>query len=370
MNPVNLFLFGFTILLCIGPLCIYLKDVWLRDAQQKRLREKFESWWLTVQDYDDLKLSLLFTIKIETMLSGVFGERLLSWKSLYRTSLPATGLLFASLSIVGLINHNVLGMQPWKNYHQTAELVRTTIPQLQATYRSAAVQQQTNAYSTKNATNLASVAFTTNQVAMEFVRILETAKDTTNKYSTLGYEIAYSVLMILSLVGLNGFLCFFSFAISRAILKEIVAAGRPLSTLALLVTNALFVSIISTFCLILLTVLATPLVWYFLPLVPILAKESWEVFMLVLLSGGVVSWLFASPALKVVTLIALLPCLVTMLITLLSWIALLSRKSFHRLVSAVLLRCAEKGPLLVIAGTSVLLATLFGIISASFKYLH
>jgi hypothetical protein len=58
----------YNILLFIGAIgfvswqfAIFFNDVWLRDAQHKKLREKFEDWWLTVEDLDKLKLALACT---------------------------------------------------------------------------------------------------------------------------------------------------------------------------------------------------------------------------------------------------------------------------------------------------------------------
>jgi hypothetical protein len=84
-------------------LAIFFNDVWLRDAQHKQLRQKFEDWWLTVQDLDKLKLALACTIRLNGVLDKIFGMRLFSRLAFWRISMAASGLLIASVALYGLL---------------------------------------------------------------------------------------------------------------------------------------------------------------------------------------------------------------------------------------------------------------------------
>jgi hypothetical protein len=56
-------------------------------------------------------------------------------------------------------------------------------------------------------------------------------------------------------------------------------------------------------------------------------------------------------------LIAMLPCVFTLSVSIFSYAAMIWRNAFHKCVSAILLRCAERGPLTVIVVTSALIAS-------------
>jgi hypothetical protein len=355
-------------------LAIFFNDVWLRDAQHKKLRQKFEDWWLTVVDLDRLKLALVCTIKLNGILNRIFGENLFSRRAFWRTSIAATGFLIASLALIGFLNHDIFGVKPWENYKKTADAVMTTIPSLQAQYKeSAKPSLVTNAlpagadidlYRKNNPgviiTNNNVIMLVTNTAAADFSLELEKVKQVTMKYNTTSCCAVYSVTFMVILVFLNALLCFFSLVISRLILREMIAAARPFSTLALLVTNLFLVVNVSSVFLLFLTILNTPIVWLFLPVILLILPHSFSVYVLVFFGGELASWIFSSPALKLVALIALLPFIFTLSVSMFSYTAMLWRNLFHKCVSSILLRCAEKGPLTVIVITSALVASLIG----------
>jgi hypothetical protein len=204
-------------------------------------------------------------------------------------------------------------------------------------------------------TNIISI---TNTAVKDVIVGLEKIKNTTTKYDTITFAVIYSISFLLILVLLNSLLCFCSLVFSRMILREIIAAGRPFSTIALLVTNFVLVISVSSVFLLLLTVLATPLAWYFLPFIYGLSRQSFQLFLLIIFTGGIASWIFGSASLKLVTIISLLPCVLALGVSVFSGAAMIWRNAFHFCVSAILLRCAEKGPLTVIVGTSVMVASL------------
>lgn len=341
-------------------LSVFLKDVWLRDAQQKQLRQKFEDWWLTVADLDKLKLALACTIQLNGYLDKVFGAKCFSRLAFWRVFVMASGLLIASLALHGLFNYERFGgVEPWRNYRETASGVEKFVPQLQSSYRAMPkISLVTNVQLNASHILTTNVVAVTNTATIEVIDALEKVKLATEKYSASTYVWIYSVLFLVILVFLNALHCFCSLVISRLILREIIAAARPYSTFCLLITNLFLVINMSSVFLLLLTILNTPIMWYFLPVIFIFAAHSFTVFLLFFFGGQIVSWIFGSPALKLVTLIAFLPFIFTFAVSAFSYMAMIWRNAFHKCVSAVLLRCAEKGPLAVIVTTSAIIASL------------
>jgi hypothetical protein len=383
---INILIFIATISLFSWPITIFLNDVWLRHAQQRQLRQKFEVWWITVADLDKLKLALACTVKLNSVLDAVFGDRLFSKRAIWRNSIGATGLLIASLALVGLFNHKTFGVQPWNNYRQTAEAVKAVVSSFQPppvktiTFQSPPLSTtnaqlpttnilnpETNIQTlVTNVHNLTANSLASNPTNDLMVSIANFGK-TVEKYNTTELAVIYSILFLFILLVLNNVLCFFALVFSRLILREIIAACRPFSIIALLITNFVLVLIISSVVLLLLTVLATPLVWFFLPILFGISEQSFSFLVLILSGGGIAAWIFSSAALKLVTLIAMLPCLFALGVTLFSVAAIIWRNAFHKFISAVLLRCAEKGPLTMIVAIFTLTASCIAILG---KLIH
>ncbi|MGO8764433.1 MAG: hypothetical protein ACLQSR_04765 [Limisphaerales bacterium] len=127
----DIFLFSGGIAFLSWQLAIFFNDIWLRDAQQKQLRQKFEDWWLRVADLDKLKLALACTIKLDDLLEQVFGAKLFSRRAFGRSCIGVTGLLFASMGLLGLLNHQMFVIQPWRSYLDTAKAVEKYTPELE-----------------------------------------------------------------------------------------------------------------------------------------------------------------------------------------------------------------------------------------------
>ncbi len=356
---INLLFFVGAIGFISWQLAIFFNDVWLRDAQHKKLRQKFEDWWLTVVDLDKLKLALACTIHLNEILDKVFGVRLFSKLAFWRTSIAASGLLIATLALNGFFYHEKFGgIEPWSNYQKTVDGVETFIPQLQASYQAMPKTSLiTNIQLNASHTYVTNVVSITNTATIELLNGLEQVKLATRKYDTTAYVCVYSSIFILVLFFLNALLSFISLIISRLILREMIAAARPYSTFCLLITNLFLVVNVSSVFLLLLTILYTPIIWYFLPLVFIFAGHSFSIFILVIFGGQLGAWIFGSPALKLVALIAMLPFIFTLAVSVFSYAAMIWRNAFHKCVSAILLRCAEKGPLTVLVVTSTLIAS-------------
>jgi hypothetical protein len=187
------------------------------------------------------------------------------------------------------------------------------------------------------------------------------------KYNTTGHVIAYSAGYFLFLFVANVVLCFGSLVVCRVILREICATGRVVSAISLLISNFFCVLIIASVFLLLLLILSVPLFWILVPFACIVARASLAVFGITTLALSFSIWSHNCIPLNLIAVIAFLPFFFSVFATSFSLVAIIGRNRLHSLISAVLLRCAEKSPLSVI-GACVGLA--IAIVTALAKLIH
>lgn len=318
----------------------FLSDVWLRQNQKQWLKDRFEAWWFSVVDLRSSKLAVAFADKLDGALNHVFGKRLFSARCFWRSSVFATGLLIASLALAGLFSRQDFGVRPWVAYQQAVDFIKEASEK----YLSA---QESDAQKKDKEVN----------------ELMLLQKQAAERFGSTFWKAVYSVGLFIFLLGLNAGLCFCSFVFSRLMLREIILSGRFFTTVVLLVVNGFLVAIVSSFVLLVLIILSNPKLWVFLPAAYELSSDSiyWPLSML--LGGGVASWIWGEATLKIVVLIALLPCFLAFFITAFTAVAIVWRDRFKKLLSAFLLRCAEKEPLPVIMGSLALIASLLAIVS-------
>jgi hypothetical protein len=369
----------------------YLDDAWVGDGKKRQLRDKFESWWITVADYDRLKFALICTNAFKSFIDGFFGTKLFSKRAFFRCTVIASGLLLASLTITGLSDHQILGVMPWANYHDSCKAVSDyadmvvssgltkngvlerpnvslssinmnpsaidggTLPMAISalTMSSTATNPgdiQNNFtmlfYFSKragtNANNLSSAQIWSNNVA--------TIRQGVEKYDTTKYAVGYSIGFYLALFIANAILCFASLVLCRKILDEICAVGRTTTVISLLISNFFCLLIGSSVFLLLLLILSVPLFWIVLPFASAVAESSFVIFTLSVLTLSFTIWTLNCIPLNLIAIIAFLPFFFSLFATFFSLLAMIGRNWIHSFVSNVFLKCAEKSPLLVIGG--------------------
>jgi hypothetical protein len=384
---LNLIILIFCLLLISAAVTKFL-EVWLRDNQKKRLREKFESWWLTVSDYDHLKFALICTQTFNHFTDVFFGEKLFSKKAFCRCSVIASGLLIGSLAFTGMLNHQLLGIVPWDNYHQSCKLVngladmiagsglptRGTITNAVVYSPNAFLFGTTNEDGADGGLFVAyyfgkklSDANTNLTQAQQWANDLTTIRKGVEKYDTTKNAVIYSIAYYVVLFVANVVLCFCSLVLCRIVLREICAARRVVSAVSLLVSNFFIVLIISSISLLALFIFSVPLLWLLLPLFPVVAKQSFLVFVILVLGASFGIWAMNCIPLNIIILIAFLPSFFAVFATFFSVAFIVGRNQLHSFISAVLLRCAEKSPLVVIGAVFGLTIT---IIAALAKLIH
>jgi hypothetical protein len=184
------------------------------------------------------------------------------------------------------------------------------------------------------------------------------------EHSSAPWRVGYSIATIGSLVLVSGVFFFISLVYSRLILREIIVAARVFSTVTLLLANLALMIPTWIFVFLFVTVMLTPLLWLLLPIIYWLSKASVYWLLSSLAGGSIAGLAFGSPTHKIISLVGFLPSLGAICITAMSGVALHRRELFHRATSALLLRCAEKGPLRVAIG---ILGLISGIILILFQ---
>ncbi len=386
-------------LLVISTAVTNFLDAWLRDDEKRRLREKFESWWLIVSDYDRLKFALICTQAFNHFADLFFGEKLFSKKAFYRCSVIATGLLAGSLALTGLLNHRLMGIMPWANYRDSCKAVsdyadmivssgltrngvlekpnvsvsaiNVNPPASDGGVLPMAISALTLSSSDTNSEALQS-HFTllfyfskhegTNANNLSQAQILSnnvvTMRQGIQKYNTTKYIVYYSIGFYLVLFLANAALCFGSLILCRKILREICAAGRVASAISLLISNFFGLLIISSIFLLMLLIFSVPLFWIVLPFASSVAKSSFVLFTLSVLALSFAIWALNCIPLNLIAVIAFLPFFFSLFATFVSLLAMIGRNWIHSFTSDFLLRCAEKNPLLVIGAFFGLIITI------------
>lgn len=382
---LNLAIFILCLLIISAAVTRFL-EVWLLDDQKKRLREKFELWWLIVSDLDQLKLALACTQAYNCFNDSIFGDKLFSKKAFFRCSVISGGLLTGSLALTGVLNHRLMAIVPWENYHQSCGIVSSMADYIcnsgltnssPSTNSKSGFITVTNSFVSSPTTFVfistntggdesgLSVRYffgekmsdlnTNLTQAQQWSKDLATLRAGVEKYDTAENAAIYSILYFLGLILANALLCFLALVLSRIVLREICASARVVSALSLLVSNFFLVFFVSSFSLIVLLVFSIPLFWLLIPLAPIVADTSFQTFVLLIFGASLGIWAINCVPLNVIIVTTFLPGLFTVFAMIASLIFIIGRNPLHKFISSVLLRCAEKSPTTVIGACIALI---------------
>jgi hypothetical protein len=351
----------------------------LLDREKKRLREIFELWWLAVADSNPLQLALACTKTSNHFMDVLFGEKLFSKKSFFRCSLIATGLLVGSLALTGLVNHRLMALTPWENYHQSCVIVSSVADEIcrGGLTNSSPAKNSTTGFITITNSFVSSpttfIFISTNASgnegelrigyyfgkkmsdldtnltqAEQWSKDLERINAGVEKYDTKENAAIYSVAYFVGIFLTNGILCFMALVLARIVLREICASARIISALSLLVSNFVLMLFASSFSLLALLVFSIPIFWLLFPLAPIVANQSFLTFVPLVFGASLGIWAINCVPLNVVVILTFLPSLFAVLVTIISLILMIAKNPFYKFISSVLLRCAEKSPEVVI----------------------
>ena len=419
------------ILASLAAIITFLDKVVLRGIHKKQLQEKFSQWHEVVEQYDRLKLALLFAAKTGDFLDFVFGEKLLSRRVWIRCGILSTIILSTALGVVGIAEKQTFGVTPWKNYRESIFALTNIVGTLtdektmnsfyQATlYSVPAFFKNTNAFVLninsnyfvvqmvtnviKNVTAIeplgrggisigyvktakmdddssketnASFTFTTNvfgNIVASSNQIFQLVEDGKNfKKQLMSYDrprntVLYSIFYFVAVVLLNSFLFTMSLALCRVVIREIsMSSIRLLPTASLVTMNWIFVGLMCLFAVLLFTTLALPIFWFLIPFVIRLADHSIYTLTVYSLGASITVWLLTSFTGKVVTLITFIPSVFAGIIGLLSLLVIKYRNGFYYVLVFFLIRCKESSPIVIIGGTIAFISAVVGLIA---KYIH
>ena len=114
-------------------------------------------------------------------------------------------------------------------------------------------------------------------------------------------------------------------------------------------------------------ILAVPLSWFLIPYIFQITHESIYSALLYCFTGSVGIWLLSATSIKTIVLITFLPSVFAFGVGVFSLLAMKWKKAFHFIVKEILIRCAEKNPVVVLIAT---FAFIMGLLILLAKYLH
>jgi hypothetical protein len=397
----------------------FVEKVVIRDHQKEKLRKQFETWWTVVEHKNKTEVALAVASFADSTLTSLFGKKLFFSRKLWlRGFIVSTCLLTVTLSMIGLFSKDPFWVTPWKNYQQSINIITANIDALFSDQSLDHVRQidltptvpfykSPNAVIIQIETNLFAGVMVTNVVKVEskieplghghfeigYYRISGSGTNLNNqtnvtdlkgevekgwhqlasgandikhfaqRHSSNTDTAIYTLIYFAVLFSINGFLFVISLWASRLILKEIIGAHRLLATASLILTNLTGMFLLSSVILFLFTVFALPILWLFIPFIYHWSDESVYTSLAFCAVSTMGMWLASGLWGKLIALIAFVPSIFTVIVSLFSWLAIKWKKAFHLIVTGILIRCAEKGPFVVIGGSLILVSGLLTLIA-------
>ena len=329
--------------LCLGALAAVLAfmDAWLRAEQQRALRDWFETTWIRVADADPLRFALQPLRFLSLLLDRMLGATL-SWQAFKRAFIISALLLISLLSFVGILNQTLFSQAttPWGFYSKSTSLAKDILNNPQFSLNSPTVQ--TNEY-------IATARHRTELLAA---------------HDTWLWGAIYTVFFFASIIAFGSLLGAISVVVSRQHLRELLEAKGIVTLIAGMALNLLLVSLLASFFLVMLCLVAVPAIWPFLPAWAYLARLSAYWSLVIAVVGSMLMWRFATVWLRLIAVVALLPS-VCLLFTLGCSVALFPiRQRVLNRTGAFLLRIVDskRDPLGFLARIIALAAFAVGIV--------
>lgn len=403
-----MFVLGFA--LTLSQLC---DNVFFLDAQKKQLNQHFENWWNKVKFYNKHKLALLFAKKVSVALDSMFGEKLISKRLIFKSSLISTGLLLITLSVLNITKQEAIGVAPWSTYREGVNQIMTVTKSLASPTNFATfpvfnltlarnLNHSTNQMLFKNGDNYFLITKNTNEMlqrtdygdiehgsfSLNAVKIykmdssgtnntatnmtgsvkatihqLNTVHDMAKVYSSEKYVVLYSVSFYVIMFILNAFLFCLSMIFCKVAIREMAKAGGTISIMSLFFTNAFFVIVISSVLMVILTFIAIPLFWVAYPLLKYAAADSATLVVSFLLISGLCLLIAIGTTTKLVIFTSLIPSLFAGVVGLISGLTMKYRNAFYYITKYILIRLSQKSPFAFLSGIIILISLLITILN-------
>jgi hypothetical protein len=398
MNPSAIFICHAILFLGGVNYCIDAIDFWLGKELKERMRERTVEAWVNFGSSDPLTVVQTPLRILSKCFDKICGEKILSFRALWRSSLVSICILISTLAVVGMFNGKPFGIDifPWQtfdDYFGSADILvkspqakKLLEPYLTAPQQFEKRQQATSLKSIGSVTkasptppltgtttpNRSSVPSPTPWVpqskeqALKAAQIAQAVLDWTEKiatYDTPFDRILYSAAFFVIVPLLNILVDFVCISVARKIVREMIAAKSLTTLLALIVFNLCILTIVYLISLMFICFVAYPLGAAITGGLLVLGLYVNIPFALTLMIPCILTALWFGPAwIKVVSLNAALPTLLLSVISLFSLGLFEFRVKIHRLITHALdIACQhEKGVLAfakaVLGGLVVLLA--------------
>src|ERR1035441_6323189 len=370
------------------------------EARKKQLIQDFENWWNKVKYYKKEKIALLLTKKVADLLDSVFGEKIISRKLIWRSTILSIGILLLLLSIFTVTKQQTIGVAPWTVYEDSIQMILKVTDELAAreNYATFPVLNVQLANQLKGSTNMAVITYfgtncilvvktngifqrhdatafndssfgfsvdeafhvddgDTNRIGTNVddainsqIKDLKKLHATANSYSAFKYKVYYTLAYYVIMFLVTAFSFTASMVFCKIAIREMSRSGGYLSIVSLFFTNGLIVIIASSVLTIFFTFISVPFFWVALPLLKVAAIRSFTLFALSSVLSGVVLLVAIGASTKLMIFTALTPSIFCALVALGSGIAMKWKDAFYKIVKFFLIRLSEKNPFIFVGG--------------------
>lgn len=299
----------------------------LDEKSKKSIRERTTAVWMKFEESDSLivvKAPLTF---LAALLDSLYGERAFSWKGFWRCCFVSTTLALTALLLTGAFMHKPFGMNmpPWKAFDETLTAVRL-VSENPKSFETATPEQQ---------------------------EVFRRLCSTVLSYHTPGYKWLYVTLFVVLVSVLNWFMDFACLVISRRLLRDMIEATSFVTLFALHTVNFIFVAIAGTICLSSVVIAATPFTWAILGFLGLLVATS-KFFAGCLVVPAIWCAIWFSPIwVRVFAVVAALPSVLLLLVTLVAFVLSPWRNALHRRISRLLDKIALREKAVVAIGVVI-----------------
>lgn len=313
-------------------------DLWLREGGRKRLVEGTTALWVQFEDAGPSFIVRAPLRAIAIACDVFLGERLVSKRAFGRSFVLATAILVTSLAIAGGFSGQVMGFKaaPWTQYYSQLEI---------AAERADEVENQEVPEQEGMTPELEAELKQRQEQTAEFLRGLR-------RYRTPGWAATYTFLLAVIALLMNGFLDFILLALTRHVLRELDSDHSFVMFLAVLLFDATVAAIALVLTLFVVSMAATPVMWF---LVPLVFEAPFFLSLGIVLGWSFGAWFLGGLALQVIAITSVAPLLIGGLAVALSLVVYPFRHLVHRFGSAFLLRAAEHKHSPIAFATSFLL---------------
>jgi hypothetical protein len=328
-----------SVLMIIGGMTTLINN-WLKADQKRQLIIKIREIYTTLNQSDPVAVIQAPIRGIAYFYKMIFGENILSWKSIKRLSLFSILILITSLAVAGWIIDIPFAIKqpPWKEYESFASAYSD---QIQKNIQSSSPNSNYGKLSAEEKESLKTKAIEINKPIWKWL---------------------YSIILIIIVVLMNAFFDVTSFLITRKILNELLTTEQPLLILGALCLDTFLAVFIGGFTILFLTASTNLLVLMFIILGIMMPTSVFSVVPIIWKAIFTFAWTLSPPWVRVTAFSTMLPTIILLVMCLITLITFPIRNHIHKIICSFLDRLAthEQGPIVFISICSAALVSILG----------